>query len=85
MRGRPKPWISRDVRAAPVKIQDLEASRASWKERALAAEREGKPSDAHRSPTPVGEEGDSGEAAQRLALSPPFGHQHSLLVMPLTL
>ena len=71
----------RRLRAAQIKIRDLEASRAYWKDRALAAERERTPSQAPL----VGEDGEAGESVQRLALSPPAGHQHSLLVMQLTL
>ena len=73
----------RRLRAAQVKIRDLEASRAQWKERALAAEAAAARRDAE--PTP-GAEADEPEAtAQRLARLPPAGHHHSLLVMQLTL
>jgi hypothetical protein len=71
----------RRLRAAQVKIRDLEASRAQWKERALAAEAARRDAE----PTPTAEAGEPDAPAQRLARLPPAGHHHSLLVMQLTL
>jgi hypothetical protein len=65
----------RRLRAAQVKIRDLEASRAYWKDRALAA----------RDDSAAEGEGESPETVERLVRMPPPGHQHSLLVMQLAL
>ncbi|WP_200336119.1 hypothetical protein, partial [Thiocystis violacea] len=65
----------RRLRAAQVKIRDLEASRAYWKDRALAA----------RDDSAAEGEGESPETVERLVRVPPPGHHHSLLVMQLTL
>ena len=73
----------RRLRAAQVKIRDLEASRAYWKDRALAAARDDPRSRAHGAP--AAGEGESQETLQRLVRLPPPGHQHSLLVMQLAL
>ncbi|NEX23770.1 hypothetical protein G3480_26490 [Thiorhodococcus mannitoliphagus] len=73
----------RRLRAAQVKIRDLERSRAYWKDRALGAHGGGSPATTEATPSDVPEE--SGDAAQRLARLPPPGHQHSLMVMQLTL
>ena len=73
----------RRLRAAQIKIRDLEASRAQWKARALAAEAEAARRDPE--PTPTAEASEPDAPAQRLARLPPAGHHHSLLVMHLTL
>jgi hypothetical protein len=70
----------RRLRAAQVKIRDLEASRAYWKNRAMAAEGGCQPA-ASEAPPP--DEPD--EAAHRLVRRSPPGHRYSLLVMQLTL
>jgi rhodanese-related sulfurtransferase len=71
----------RRLRAAQVKIRDLEASRAQWKARALAAEAGRRDAE-----TTAGTEADEPDgSAQRLARLSPAGHHHSLLVMQLTL
>ncbi len=75
----------RRLRAAQVKIRDLETSRAYWKDRALTAERERSPAPADGAATPPAVAGEAEEpAAHRLGLPPP-GHQHALLVMQLAL
>ncbi len=71
------------LRAARVKIRDLEASRAYWKNRALAAQGGGPP--AASEATPVGAAQEPDAAARQLLRLPPPGHRHSLLVIQLTL
>jgi hypothetical protein len=71
----------RRLRAAQIKIRDLEASRAQWKARALAAEAARRDAE----PTAGAEADEPDGSAQRLARLPPAGHHHSLLVMQLTL
>ena len=69
------------LRAAQVKIRDLEHSRAHWKARALKAE--GARTGADEALMPADDE--PADARPRLALSPPVGHHYSVLVMQLTL
>lgn len=70
------------LRAAQVRIRDLEKSRAYWKERALAGERK---EDAAPSEVASDEEAPPEEPAQRLALSTPARHGYALMVIQLTL
>ncbi|MFB1497545.1 hypothetical protein, partial [Thiocapsa sp. N5-Cardenillas] len=71
------------LRAARVKIRDLEASRTYWKNRALASEGGEQP--AASAATPAGEAEDPDDAARQLVRLPPPGHRHSVLVIQLTL
>jgi len=69
------------LRAAQVKIRDLEHSRARWKARALAAE-DARPG-ADEAAAPKNDV--PADARQPIALSPPVGHHHSALVMQLSM
>lgn len=69
------------LRAAQVKIRDLEHSRARWKARALEAE--GVRTGASKAPAPTDDE--PADAQQRLVLSPPVGHHYSVMVMQLSM
>lgn len=69
------------LRAAQVKIRDLEHSRAHWKARALAAEGAQTRADG----APVAADDEPADAPARLMLSPPVGHHYSVMVMQLTL
>jgi hypothetical protein len=70
------------LRAAQVKIRDLEKSRSYWKERALAAEagERAAPED-----SPEGGEVPSEEPLERQALSPPARHTYPVLAIQWTL
>ena len=69
------------LRAAEVKIRDLEHSRAHWKARALKAERAR--TGAEEAATPADDE--PADEPAHLALSPPVGHHYSVMVMQLTM
>jgi len=71
----------RRLRAAQVKIRDLEDSRARWKARALAAE--GARTDTDEAAAPADEPTDPHHRIA--ALSPPAGHRYSLMVMHLAM
>ncbi|WP_295407102.1 hypothetical protein, partial [uncultured Thiocystis sp.] len=73
----------RRLRAAQIKIRDLDASRAYWKGRALALERGEQPPAAEGASTT--EDDQPEEPTQRFVLLPPPGHHHSRLVMQLTM
>lgn len=72
--------VQKRWRAAQVRIRDLEKSRAYWKARALAAEREQAPPAGADKP----HEGDDTPSVPRLA-TPVANHHHSLEVMELCL
>ncbi len=69
------------LRAAQIKIRDLEDSRARWKARALRAE--GGPPRADAAPASNGD--GPADASQGLALSAPAGHRYSAAVMQLSM
>ena len=69
------------LRAAEVKIRDLEHSRAQWKARALKAER-GR-TGADEAAAPAADK--PADEPPHLALSPPVGHHYSVMVMQLTM
>lgn len=69
------------LRAAQVKIRDLEHSRAHWKARALKAEG----ARAARDEAPVSADDERADAPVHHALPPPAGHHYPIFVMQLTM
>jgi hypothetical protein len=69
------------LRAAEVKIRDLEHSRAQWKARALKAERARTGAEAAAVPA----DDEPADEPTRLALSPPVGHHYPVMVMQLSM